>query len=86
MEKWQQDFVDVINKIAKTPSDTKRAYLMFGVLDERLAKETMLFIEENNITSIDYYEDTNLYKNHEKLLLKFDELLDKYLPEEDEED
>ena len=38
MEKWQQDFVDVINKIAKTPSDTKRAYLMFGVLDERLAK------------------------------------------------
>lgn len=83
MKKWQKDFVEVINKIANTPSDTKKFYLNFGVLDERVAKETMQFIKENDITSIDYHNDIDIYPQHKKLLLKFDELLDKYLPEED---
>ena len=76
---------EVINKIAKEPTDTKKYYLHFGVLDERVARETIRFIEENNIISIDYYKNIDNYPQHEKLILKFDELLDKYLPEDEED-
>lgn len=83
MEIWQEEFISLINKIAQEPSDTKKFYIQFGVKNKNVAEETILFIKNNGITSIDYSVDIDNYPQHEKLLLKFDELLDKYLPEED---
>ena len=82
MEQWQKNFIEVICKIAKKNTDTRKFYLEFGVLNENVAKATIQFIKENDITSIDYYDNVENYPQHEKLLLKFNELLDKYLPEE----